>query len=366
MRERLRRLDYSILVPMLLLTGLGLITLYSAGKSGASSAWSKQLVYYAASFTMLVFIASRSPFQYFRKSLWLYSLGIILLLLVAFTPLGLKLGAGEGARRWLDLKVISFQPSELVRWTTLLFAADFLGRRPPDHVRLPEIMVAISAVVLPIAIVAKQPDLGMALSFVPIFIVIPIAKGLNWKWLAASAVVVGMAGTMAWRTGIIKPYQKARIVDFFNQSENLQSKNYQINQAKIAIGAGRVFGQGLTGGTQAQLGFLPVRTTDFIFAAWAEERGFFGVCLALALFGVFLSRLLAVSRAAKTLAESYFCTGAAALLGINIFVNIAMAIGSLPNKGIVLPFFSYGGSSTVSYFLGIAIVMATSYRAKVL
>ncbi|MCL1892666.1 MAG: rod shape-determining protein RodA [Holophagaceae bacterium] len=346
--------------------GLGLLTLYSAGKNLNSNFWIKQFVFFCMSLSLMTIIASRSPMQFFQKSLSLYSIGIFLLLLVAFTPLGLKLGAGEGARRWLGVGSYSFQPSELVKWITLLFVADFLGRRTSDQIGLPEILVVISAVILPAAIVAKQPDLGMAISFMPILILIPIIKGLNWKWVLASILAIGMVGTVAWKTNLIAYHQKQRIINWLNPTSDLKGKNYQTNQAKIAIGAGNVFGQGLTGGTQTQLNYLPIKTTDFIFAVWSEERGFFGVLLALGLFGLFLSRILAVSRNAKTLTESYFCTGAAALLGLNIFVNIAMAIGSLPNKGIVLPFFSYGGSSVISYFLGIAIVMGVAHRAKIL
>ncbi|MDR1840719.1 MAG: rod shape-determining protein RodA [Holophagales bacterium] len=366
MRERLRRLDFSILVPMMLLMGLGLLTQYSAGRSGPSNVWTKQVVFYGISFGLVLFMATRSPIQVLRKSLWIYSFGIVLLFLVAFSPLGLKLGAGEGARRWLGTRAFSFQPSELVKWTTLLFVADFLGRRPTDQVKLQEIAIAVFAVLLPAAIVAKQPDLGMAFSFLVILILIPLIKGLNWKWVAAGFAAVVMMSAAAWKTNLIKPYQKNRIVDFLNPKTDLKGGNYQINQAKIAIGAGRVFGQGLTGGTQTQLNFLPVKTTDFIFAAWAEERGFLGILLVFTLFSIFLSRVIAVAKNAKTLAESYFCAGAVAILGLNILVNVAMVIGSLPNKGIVLPFFSYGGSSTLSYFLGIAIVMGAAYRAKVL
>jgi rod shape determining protein RodA len=285
---------------------------------------------------------------------------------VTFSPLGLKLGAGEGARRWLGTAGFSFQPSELVKWTTLLFVSEFLGKRPADQVKMQEVVVVISAVLLPLILIAKQPDLGMALSFLPILILIPLVKGVKWKWVAVCVVLMGLSVPVALKANLIQPYQVKRIVVFLNPSSDLQDANYQTNQAKIAIGAGRIFGQGLTGGTQTQLNFLPVKTTDFIFASWSEERGFLGVSLALILFGVFLSRVLAISRNAKTLAESYFCTGVAALLGLNIFVNIAMAVGSLPNKGIVLPFFTYGGSSTVSYFVGISIVMGVAYRAKVL
>ena len=366
MKKYFHRLDLSLLIPMLLLMALGLLTLYSAGKSSRSSVWLKQLVFYGISLVLMAAIASRPPMKIFQKSLWIYSIGIALLLLVAFSPLGLKLGAGEGARRWLGTSAFSFQPSELVRWTTLLFVSDYLGKRPVDRIGVPEVVVTVSSVLLPAAIIAKQPDLGMALSFMPILVLIPLIKGIRWKWAAAAVVIAGMSVPIALKANLIQGYQIKRIVAFMDQTEDLKDSNYQTNQAKMAIGSGGLFGQGLTGGTQTQLNFLPVKTTDFIFASWSEERGFLGVLLALGLFGVFLNRMFAVAKNAKTLAESYFCVGAASLLGLNIFVNVAMAVGSLPNKGMVLPFFSYGGSSTVSYFLGIAVVMGAAYRAKVL
>ena len=366
MKEHLRRLDFSLLTTMVLLMGFGLLALYSAGRSIQPDIWVRQLFFYVLSLAFMLFIASRSLLDIFRKSLWIYVIGVILLLLVAFSPLGLKLGAGEGARRWLGTSVFSFQPSELVKWTTLLFVADFLGKRSADQVKMQEITVVVLAVLLPLIIIAKQPDLGMALSYLPILVLIPLIKGVKWKWVAISVVALALSVPVALKANLIQTYQINRIVAFMNPTSELQDSNYQTNQAKIAIGAGRIFGQRLTGGTQTQLNFLPIKTTDFIFASWSEERGFIGVSIVLILFGVFLSRILAISRNAKTLVESYFCTGAAALLGLNIFVNIAMAVGSLPNKGMVLPFFTYGGSSTVSYFLGISIVMGVAYRAKVL
>ena len=134
--------------------------------------------------------------------------------------------------------------------------------------------------------------------------------------------------------------------------------------SKNAIGAGGFFGQGFTSGSQTQLNFLPVKTTDFVFSVWAEERGFLGVLMALGLFGMVMSRILEIARSARTQSESYYCVGAACLLGLHIFVNVGMVVGILPNKGIVLPFFSAGGSSTLSYFLGLGIVMGVQNRAK--
>jgi rod shape determining protein RodA len=211
--------------------------------------------------------------------------------------------------------------------------------------------------------VLKQPDLGMAISFLPILLLIPLLKGLKVKWVAIGLVATSLLGVVAWRE-VLKPYQKQRVLTFLDPGADLQGKGYQINQSRIAIGSGGFFGQGFTSGSQTQLNFLPVKTTDFVFSVWAEERGFLGVLLALGLFGAVISRILDTARVAKTAAETYFCVGAAGIIGLHLLVNVGMVVGLLPNKGIVLPFFSAGGSSTLSYFLGLGLVMAVRYRAK--
>jgi rod shape determining protein RodA len=154
------------------------------------------------------------------------------------------------------------------------------------------------------------------------------------------------------------------VITFLDPGADLQGKGYQINQSRIAIGSGGLFGQGFTSGSQTQLNFLPVKTTDFVFSVWAEERGFLGVLMALALFGAVIMRVLDTAREARTSAETYYCVGAAGIFALHLVVNVGMVIGLLPNKGIVLPFFSAGGSSTLSYFLGLGVVMSVRYRAK--
>jgi rod shape determining protein RodA len=212
-------------------------------------------------------------------------------------------------------------------------------------------------------LVLKQPDLGMAISFLPILLLIPLLKGLRAKWVLAALLGVSLLGVFSWQK-MLKPYQKQRVMTFLDPGADLQGKGYQINQSRIAIGAGGMFGQGFTSGSQTQLNFLPVKTTDFVFSVWAEERGFLGVLLALGLFGAVIMRILDTARVAKTSSETYFCVGAAGIIALHLFVNVGMVIGLLPNKGIVLPFFSAGGSSTLSYFLGLGVVMAVRYRAK--
>ena len=360
MRKALRTLDLQILLPMALLVLMGTLTLYSAGRGTSQSAlWIKQGCWNLLGFAFMAYLGVQTPRRIFRWSLVAYVAGI--LLLVAVLVVGKKIG---GARRWLVIAGQTFQPSELMKWITLLFVSHRLGSRSPEQWRGLELAGVVALVVFPMLLVFKQPDLGMAISFLPILALVPLLRGLRMKWVALGLVAVAGLGTLAWHKGL-KPYQKQRVLTFLNPEADTQGKGYQVNQSRIAIGAGGILGQGFTSGSQTQLNFLPVKTTDFVFSVWAEERGFLGVLMALALFGALLSRLLAVARDALSLAESCFCAGAAGILALHVFVNVSMVVGVLPNKGMVLPFFSAGGSSTLSYFLGLGVVMAVQRHAKV-
>jgi rod shape determining protein RodA len=359
MRERLRFLDTRLLLPMVLLVIMGTLTVYSAGRgTSQSTLWLKQTVWNLLGFLGLAVVAAVNPLRTFRSSLPLYVLGI--LSLVAVLVAGHRVG---GAQRWLIIGHMSWQPSELMKWLTLLFVTHRLGTRPLHEVTSWDLAGAVALVLFPMLLVLNQPDLGMAISFLPILLLIPLLRGLRARWVLAALLGVSLLGVFSWNK-VLKPYQKQRVMTFLDPGADLQGKGYQINQSRIAIGSGGMFGQGFTSGSQTQLNFLPVKTTDFVFSVWAEERGFLGVLLALGLFGAVIARILDTARVAKTSSESYFCVGAAGIIALHLFVNVGMVVGLLPNKGIVLPFFSAGGSSTLSYFLGLGAVMAVGYRAK--
>lgn len=359
MKSWFRHLDPQLLVPILLLLFMGLLTIFSASRgTSQSSIWFKQACWNALGLMLMAYLARLNPRHIFRWSAVLYILGI--LLLIAVFAVGKRLG---GAQRWLVLGSLTFQPSELMKWCALLFVSHRLGNRPLDQLQGWDVAGACVLVFGPMLLVLKQPDLGMALSFLPILVLVPITKGLRLKWVALGCVALSLLGFVGWHK-VLKPYQKQRILTFLDPDADLQGKGYQINQSRIAIGAGGVIGQGFTSGSQTQLNFLPVKTTDFVFSVWAEERGFLGVLLVLGLFGLVLRRILDIALAAKSMAETYFCVGAASILGLHVFVNVGMVVGILPNKGIVLPFFSAGGSSTLSYFLGLGVVMAVHHRLK--
>lgn len=361
MRERFRALDPFLLMPILVLMFMGTLTIFSASRGTTQSGiWLKQSLWNLFGFTLMLFVSRVRPSRIFNWSAGFYIAGILLLVAVLIPGMGKSLG---GAQRWILLGGMTFQPSELMKWLALLFAAHRLGAKPPDELRFVDLLGITTLVALPMLLVLKQPDLGMAVSFLPVLALIPLIKGLRARWVILGLVGISLFGVFAWQK-VLKPYQKQRVMTFLNPEADLQGKGYQINQSRIAIGAGGFFGQGFTSGSQTQLNFLPVKTTDFVFSVWAEERGFLGVLMALALFGMVMSRILEIGRSAKTHAETYFCVGAACLFGLHIFVNVGMVVGIVPNKGIVLPFFSAGGSSTLSYFLGLGIVMGVYHRAK--
>lgn len=359
-RESLRSLDRGQLAIMGALAALGILTLYSASRgTHQGDLWLKQLTFLLGCGIIVTLLAHSDPTRIFKASLGLYLGGLALLVLVLVA--GKKMG---GAARWFEFHGVQFQPSELMKWLALLFVAHRLGSRPAELVGGFDLLSTLALVLLPMVLVLKQPDLGMALSFTPILVLIPLIRGLRARWVVLGLLLCTLGGVVGWKK-VLKPYQKQRVMTFLDPESDLQGKGYQIHQSKIAIGAGGVLGRGFTAGSQTQLNFLPVKTTDFVFAVWAEERGFVGVVLALSLFGALLLRILDTARVARSSEELYFCVGAAAVFALHILVNVGMVAGALPNKGMALPFFSYGRSSTLSFMLALGMVMSIRNRARV-
>ena len=360
MKERFRALDPRLLGIILALMLLGTLTLFSAGRNTPQAAiWLKQTLWNLLGLALLLLLANTHPPRFLRYRFPACPLALALPL----ACLGLASHA-LGPTPPVVVAGQTFQPSELMKWVTLLYVSQRLGSRPADSIGRLELLGAVGLVAFPMLLVQRQPDLGMALSFLPILLIIPLMKGLRMRWVVALVLLVAVGGFGAWKVAL-KPYQKQRVMIFLDPSSDLQGKGYQVNQSRIAIGAGGLIGKGFTSGSQTQLNFLPVKTTDFAFSVWAEERGFLGVLLALGLFGLLLSRILDAAKAADTNAEAYFCAGAAGIFALHLMVNVGMVAGALPNKGMVLPFFSAGGSSTLSFFLALGLIMGILYRSRV-
>lgn len=359
MRFSLRSLDPFLGSCILALAALGTLTLYSAGRGTVhANLWIRQTAFNLAGLAAMVVLANTDHRRVLRRSLPVYLASLAALVLV------LALGkVVSGSKSWLSLGGISLQPSELAKWVTLLFVAHRLGTRPHEEVGNLELLGAAGLVVFPMLLVLKQPDLGVALTFAPILLLLPLVRGLRLRWVALGFAAFAALSAVAWQYKL-KPYQKERILTFLDPARDLQGKGYQVHQSRIAIGAGGLLGEGFTAGSQTQLNFLPVKTTDFVFSVWAEERGFLGVALALALFGAFLSRILSIAKEAKTASAAYFCAGTAGIFGLHVLINAGMVAGAVPTTGIPLPFFTYGGSSTLSFFLALGVVMNVHHLGK--
>jgi len=210
-------------------------------------------------------------------------------------------------------------------------------------------------VMVPMALVLKQPDLGTALTYVAVLIVCAFIAGLRWKYVTAIAAVALFVLPLTWSYAL-KDYQKARLVSFMDPDRDPQGTGYQLIQSQIAVGSGGMFGKGVTKGTQTQLRFLPVPHKDFIFSAFAEEHGFVGVVFMLSLYFVMIMRIVQNAQTAPDRAGMYICMGVAGLFLFHILVNVGMVAGIMPVTGIPLPFMSAGGSSIWSSFLALGLV----------
>ena len=253
MRERFRALDPRLLWVLLALIALGTLTLFSAGRNTPQSGiWLKQSLWNLLGMMLLLLLATTDPRRIFRYSFPAYLVG--LLALAAVLVVGKKIG---GSTRWFMIAGQTFQPSELMKWVTLLYVSQRLGSRNADTVGRLELFGAAGLVVFPMLLIQRQPDLGMALSFLPILLIIPLMKGFRGRWVVALLLLVGLGGFGAWKV-VLKPYQKQRVMIFLDPSADLQGKGYQVNQSRIAIGAGGLIGKGFTSGSQTQLNFLPV------------------------------------------------------------------------------------------------------------
>ena len=359
LRTSWRALELELALPVLLLAVMGTLTVYSAGRDTAQAhLWIKQILWNVLGIAAAGYLAGMDHRRLFRNSLPIYILGVASLVLV------LAIGKTvSGSKSWLALWGVTLQPSEFVKWMTLLFVAHRLGKRPPDQLPSWDLVGAVGLICFPMLLVLKQPDLGVALTYVPLLLLVPLVRGLRWRWVAGGGLAFVLLCGLAWQYKL-QPYQKERILTFLDPARDLRGKGYQVRQSRIAIGAGGLLGQGFMSGSQTQLNFLPVKTTDFVFSVWAEERGYLGVLMVLGLFGVFLKRILDIAREAKSSAGAYFCAGAAGVFGLHILINVGMVSGAVPTTGIPLPFFTYGGSSTLAFFLALGVILNIRYHSK--
>ncbi len=288
-----------------------------------------------------------------------YSLSIVALL--AVLAIGTKV---MGGKRWIKFPGgIHFQPSEWVKLVLIVAVARYFWGLSGRELTWGDIAKAFALVCVPMLLVLKQPDLGTALTYLPILLCGLFLGGIRPKQagilLLGAAVLVGGV----WKTGkVLKPYQKARLTSFMDPDSDPRGSGYQIRQSLIAVGSGGIWGKGANKGTQTQGDFLPIPYTDFIFAAFCEEHGFIGAIGVLLLYFFILMRLIQNAQTAADLPGSFLVMGVVAVIVFQIAVNVGMVVGLMPVTGIPLPLMSYGGSSILFTFLALGMVMNVRMR----
>ena len=351
-----RDFDWFLLLVAVGIAALGVAEIYSTTAHTALASQYKRQIYWVVLGCLAALVVSRVDYHIILEHVpWIY--------LASLLGLGAVLVAGRsisGARRWLRLGPLTFQVSELVKLVIMLVVAAYLARKREKVVTWKD-LVALSVLVgLPAFLVAKEPDLGTALTFVPIAAGGLFLAGIRMRQVLALFLVGVLALPVGWH--FLKPYQRDRVTSFVHPSEHAQGSGYQASQAKIAIGSGGFWGKGIGNGTQTRLGFIPVSHADFIFASFAEEQGFVGTLLVLLLYFALLLRLLDGAQTAGDRAGAFLLVGLASVLFFQVSVNIGMMIGLLPITGIPLPLMSQGGSSTLATFLALGLAMSVKMR----
>jgi rod shape determining protein RodA len=290
---------------------------------------------------------------------WAY--GISLLALIAVLAVGTKV---MGGRRWINLGGgIHFQPSEWVKLVLIVVVARYFWGLAGRELSWMDIGKGFAMVLLPMLLVLKQPDLGTALTYLPVLIAGLFLGGIRVKQVAIILLGLAVIGGAAWLSGKrLKPYQMARLTSFVDPASDPRGAGYQLLQSKIAVGAGGLWGKGTNQGTQTQGDFLPIPYTDFIFAAFCEEHGFVGGIGILLLYFLILTRLIQNAQQASDMPGTFIVMGVVAVILFQIVVNIGMVVGLMPVTGIPLPLMSYGGSSILFTFLALGIVMNIRMR----
>lgn len=346
---QLLHIDTMLLLGLLLLLGVGLMTLYSAGGQDMGLVF-RQLVRLGVALGVMLLVAQINPDRMRDSAYWLYGFG--LLLLVAVLLFGYE---GKGAQRWLDLGFFRFQPSEIIKLAVPILVAAFLAERPlpPSAFRL---IVGLVLIGLPAFLIAKQPDLGTAILIASSGLIVLFLAGISWK------IILGFVGSCAAAAPVLwyfmHDYQRRRVLTFLNPETDPLGAGYHIIQSKIAIGSGGIFGQGWLQGTQSHLEFLPERSTDFIFAVIAEEFGLAGAALLLCLYLLIAGRGLFIASQAQSSFGRLLAGSISITFLVYVFVNVGMVTGLLPVVGVPLPLVSYGGTSMVTLLAGFGILMS--------
>lgn len=353
----LSRLDLNLLGTAILIAAIGCVLVYSATAEGRdANLFGRQLIWVAIGIVAMLiftFIDYRLLLD-ISPALW----GVGLVLLVYLLIWGQQTAK---VKSWIHIAGFQFQPSEFVKIFTALLVAKYFESHTERYLTFRSVLMLGVIVGLPVGLILVQPDFGTAALFVPVAFAALFLGGIRPRFWIIAVLVALLAAPTAWFV-VLKPYQKERIMIFLDPERDTRGSGYQVMQSKIAIGSGGITGKGFREGTQAKLEFLPARHTDFIFAVLAEEWGFVGVLVLLTLYLFFIVSALRIAKAARDRAGTFLVVCLTSFFIFHILINVAMQIGLLPTTGIPLPLVSYGGSSTLMFFVATGLILNVDFR----
>jgi rod shape determining protein RodA len=351
------KIDGPLVTGLALIAVYGLIVLYSA--SGQSVPTILRTVVRLVLGTVAMLVLARVNPNFLRRSApWLFAIGVFLLLVV--DGIGY---IGKGAQRWLDLGIVKFQPSELMKLAVPMVCAWYLHERPLPP-RWTSLLVLAGIILFPVALVAMQPDLGTAALIAIAGVLVIVMAGLQTRVIVMFLLLGAAAAWFGWN--FMHDYQRKRVLTFLNPQTDPLGAGYHIIQSQIAIGSGGVFGKGWMNGSQAQLEFLPERSTDFIFAVIGEEFGLLGLALLLMLYLFVVARAIYLAMQTQDTFARLLAGSIALTFFVYVFINAGMVTGLLPVVGVPLPLVSYGGTSVVTLLAGFGILMALYSHRKLM
>ena len=356
--DKLKAVDYFLIIIVAIIGSISVFSIYSTESGNFSFYTKNHLTRFLVFFFMFLVLSFVRVSFWYRQAYIFYILGILLLLLVIFFGI-----SASGSKRWINFFIMNLQPSELMKIAIIVCFARYYHRiQSSDIQSYKYLLQPIILLLIPCYLVITQPDLGTAILIAGSGLAIIWLAGLNLKYFVYSGLILLVS--LPFAISFLKPYQKSRILTFFNPDRDPLGAGYQIIQSKIAIGSGGFLGKGFLQGTQSYLEFLPEKHTDFIFTLFSEEFGFVGSMILILLYALLIYRIIRIGFSSRSFFAKLYCFGFASGLFLYIFVNIAMVLGLLPIVGAPLPIMSYGGSSMLSIMLGLSIVMSCKIYSR--
>ena len=350
--QKLRSIDYILLLCILIIGGISIFAMYSTDGGEILYHTKNHIIRFFISFLILITLSFINIRFWFSTGYIFYLIALALLIWASFYGI-----TASGSQRWINLYFINFQPSELMKIAIIICFAKYYHRVQIAHVNnIKNILFPFVILVIPIFLVTIQPDLGTSILIALSGIVVLWLAGINVKYFVYSFLLFIISAPFV--ISFMKPYQKLRILTFFDPDKDPLGAGYQIIQSKIAVGSGGFYGKGFLKGTQGYLEFLPEKHTDFIFTLFSEEFGFVGSIFLLSIYALLIFRIIMIGSQSRTFFGRLFCFGFASAIFIYITVNMMMVLGLLPIVGSPLPIMSYGGSSMLATMIGFSIVMS--------